>query len=489
MNNQAKAVDVKSKPYSRMILVLVMSLGSFTTTMTVTMLLNAFPNLMSAFNISADTVEWLTNGSMLVLGVMVPISAFLINKVPTKTLYLSALVFFNVGLAMSAVSPNFATLLTGRLIAAVGVGVMAPLMQTTLLVIFPVEERGMAMGLNGLVVALAPAVGPTLSGWLLLHYSWRMLFWAILLLGVLVFVLALFTMRNVLPNTAASLDVISVIESTLGFGLLLYAFTEVGTWGWTSIEFFTYLIISLLVILLFGYRQLKLDKPVLDLSVLKSKKFTLSIIIVAINYAAMIGVQTLFTLYIQQVRGESAFHAGLLLFPGAIAVAITSLISGRTFDRLGAKGMGVAGFTLLIVGSLAMTQLDARSSLVVIMTLYAVRMIGIGLVLMPITTSGMNELPINKMGDGTSVNNTLRQIAGAVGTAVLMSILTNQAKQNLPGKHVLKATPLKYKHLADNAVLTGYHTAFLVCALFCILGLVLVMFLSNNKQQKEGEQA
>ena len=484
MVKEHMVTDMHGKPYHRMILVLTMLLGSFTTTMTVTMLLNAFPKLMSTFNVSADTVEWLTNGSMLVLGVMVPISAFLINKISTKKLYIGALVFFNAGLLISALATNFTVLLTGRLIAAVGVGVMAPLMQTTLLVIFPVNERGMAMGLNGLVVALAPAVGPTLAGWLLLQYSWRMLFWAILALGIIVFVLSLFTMRDVLPNTDTSLDVISVIESTFGFGLLLYAFTEVGTWGWTSVKFYAFIVVSLIVILMFGMRQLKLKQPMLDLRILKSGKFLLTIIIVAINYAAMIGVQTLFTLYIQTIRGESAFSAGLLLFPGAIAVAITSVISGRVFDRYGAKGMGIAGFSLLILGSLSMTQLTAQSSLIVIMLVYAVRLIGIGLVLMPITTSGMNELPTSKMGDGTSVNNTLRQIAGAVGTAILMSIVTNTATSNLPSKHVLKVAPLTYERMALSAQLKGYHLAFLVCGLFCVVGLVLVMFLSNHKQKE-----
>ncbi|WP_056987567.1 MDR family MFS transporter [Secundilactobacillus paracollinoides] len=486
MNRSNELLDVHGRKYNRMLLVLSLLLGSFTTFMTVTMLINAFPSLMNDFNVSADTVEWLTNGTMLVMGIMVPISAFLMNRVSTKVLYLSAMALFIVGLSLSAVATNFTVLLIGRLVAAIGTGITAPLVQTTLLTIYPVNERGMAMGLNGLIVALAPAVGPTLSGWLLLHYSWRMLFLSVLPIAIVVFLLALFSVRDVLENTHPSLDIVSIIESSAGFGLLLYAFTEVATWGWENSKFYVYLVISLILIYLFGWRQFKLDKPVLDLSILKSGRFLLTTIIVAINYIAMVGIEMVFTLYIQTIIGESAFHAGLLLFPGAIAVAITSMISGRTFDKVGAKGMGLAGFILIILGGLSMTKLDSSSSLIYIMAIYAVRMIGIGLVLMPITTAGMNSLTIDKMSHGTSINNTFRQVAGSIGTAVLMSILTNETKSNMPVKHVLTRTPLLYKRLAETAELKGYHLAFLFCVFFCVVGVALVLFLPNDNSVKEG---
>lgn len=486
MTKSNELLDVHGKKYNRTLLVLSLLLGSFTTFMTVTMLINAFPSLMSDFNVSADTVEWLTNGTMLVMGIMVPISAFLMNRVPTKILYLSAMFLFIVGLSLSAVANNFTVLLVGRLVAAIGTGITAPLVQTTLLTIYPVNERGMAMGLNGLIVALAPAVGPTFSGWLLFHYSWRMLFLSVLPIAVVVFFLALFAVKDVLANTHPSLDIVSLIESSSGFGLLLYAFTEVATWGWENSKFYVFLVISLILICLFGWRQFKLDKPVLDLSILKSGRFLLTTIIVAINYIAMVGIEMVFTLYIQTIRGESAFHAGLLLFPGAIAVAITSMISGRTFDKVGAKGMGLAGFILIILGGLSMTKLDSSSSLIYIMAIYAVRMIGIGLVLMPITTAGMNSLTIDKMSHGTSINNTFRQVAGSIGTAVLMSILTNETKSNMPVKHVLTRTPLLYKRLAETAELKGYHLAFLFCVFFCVVGVALVLFLPNDSSVKEG---
>ncbi len=289
-----------------------------------------------------------------------------------------------------------------------------------------------------------------------------------------------------MENTHPSLDIVSIIESSAGFGLLLYAFTEVATWGWENSKFYVYLVISLILIYLFGWRQFKLDKPVLDLSILKSGRFLLTTIIVAINYIAMVGIEMVFTLYIQTIIGESAFHAGLLLFPGAIAVAITSMISGRTFDKVGAKGMGLAGFILIILGGLSMTKLDSSSSLIYIMAIYAVRMIGIGLVLMPITTAGMNSLTIDKMSHGTSINNTFRQVAGSIGTAVLMSILTNETKSNMPVKHVLTRTPLLYKRLAETAELKGYHLAFLFCVFFCVVGVALVLFLPNDNSVKEG---
>ncbi|MBJ0681972.1 MFS transporter, partial [Enterococcus faecium] len=225
-NNQP--VDIYGKPYNRTLLVVVLLIGTFCTVLNQTLLTTAFPTLMKAFDISASDVQWLTTGFLLVNGIMIPITAWLINKFSSRNLYLSAMTIFLIGTITCFTAPNFSTLLIGRLIQACGVGVSMPLLQNIMLSIFPPEKRGSAMGMSGIVIGLAPALGPTLSGYIIDNYHWRDLFGMVLPIVVLVLVLAFFLMKSVIPLSNPSIDILSAILSTIGFGSLLYGFSSVG---------------------------------------------------------------------------------------------------------------------------------------------------------------------------------------------------------------------------------------------------------------------
>lgn len=483
-NNQT--VDIYGKPYNRSLLVVVLLIGTFCTVLNQTLLTTAFPALMKAFDISASSVQWLTTGFLLVNGIMIPISAWLINKFSSKRLYLTAMTIFLIGTITCFVAPNFSTLLFGRLVQAAGVGISMPLLQNIMLSIFPPEKRGSAMGMAGIVIGLAPALGPTLSGWIIDHYTWRDLFGMVIPIVILVLVLAIFLMKSVIQLSNPSIDVLSALLSTVGFGSLLYGFSSVGNDGWGSLKVIGFLIIGVVVIGLFVWRQLHLEHPFLELRVFKSPTFTIAAILSGVVNMAMVGAEMVLPLYIQNIRGESAFHSGLMLLPGALIMGLMMPITGAIFDKHGAKRLAISGMLILTAATLPFAFLTQETPVIMIVVLYAMRMFGISMVMMPVTTSGMNALPMNLISHGTAVNNTFRQVASSIGTAVLISILTNVTKDNLPKASLLKSLPLSYKDQAISATLSGYHAAFFVAVIFGLIGFLITFFLKNNKKIEGG---
>lgn len=479
-DNLGKAIDENGKAYNRTLLVALLLIGSFCTVLNQTILTTAFPTLMKSFDINTSTVQWLTSGFMMVSGVMIPISAWLTVRVNSKALYEGAMVVFLLGTITCYIAPSFSVLLTGRLIQALGVGVTMPLLQTMMLTIFPANKRGAAMGMAGLVIGVAPAIGPTLSGWVIDNYHWRTLFGMLIPFAALVVIAGFWLMKDVLPTQKVKLDWLSALLSTIGFGSLLYGFSEVGEKGWGSSIVILSIIAGVIFVVLFGIRQLRLEKPFLDLRVLKNPEFSVAALLSSVLMMAMIGVEMVLPLYLQTVRGESAFHSGLTLLPGALMMGVISPIAGRVFDRIGARRIAITGLFLLTAGTIPFAFITRETPFVYLVTLYALRMAGIAMSMMTVTTSGMNSLPLKMMSNGTAVNNTIRQVAASVGTAVLVSILTNVTKNDMPGKAMLHSDPLAYKNAAFQATLGGYHAAFWVAIGFSLVGLIVAFFVSGR---------
>jgi EmrB/QacA subfamily drug resistance transporter len=480
VNQDQQAVDINGKSYNRSLMVLVLLIGAFCTILNQTILSTAFPALMDAFNVSTSTVQWLTTGFLMVNGIMIPISAYLSSRFNTKGLFIIAMSIFEVGTVMSWLAPTFPVLLSGRLIQAVGVGINMPLMQNIMLTIYPPEKRGAAMGVNGLVIGLAPAIGPTLSGWVIDNFNWRWLFGMIVPIAAVVIIASFVLVKNVIPNRKPHLDIVSVIISTLGFGSMLYGFSSVGDKGWTSPLVISTIIIGAILVCFLVLRQNKLDEPFLEFKVFESKEFSLATILSSIVMMAMVGVELVIPLYLQIIHGMSAFHSGLTLLFGAIFMGFMSPITGNLFDRHGAKRLAITGMFILTVGTLPFAFITRDTPTIYIVFLYAVRMFGISMVMMPVTTAGMNSLPFNLISHGTAVNNTIRQVATSVGTAVMISVLTNVTNSNKPAHSLLTQAPLQYKAKMFDATLMGYHAAFWFAIVFSIIGLILTFFVTSG---------
>lgn len=476
--------DVKGNSVNVPMMVITLITGVFITVLNQTILATAFPTLMKAFDISTATVQWLTTGFLMVNGIMIPVSAYLSTKFPTKWLYITAMSTFLLGTVIAFVANSFEMLLIGRLVQALGVGVTMPLLQNIMLTIFPPAQRGRAMGLSGIAIGVAPAIGPTLSGWVIDNSGWRTLFGMIIPIAVLVIIMSFFFMKSVLPNTNPKIDIISLIESTLGFGSLLYGLSEVGNKGWGDPIVLIAIALGIVVIALFGYRQLHLETPFLEVRVFKNGTFTLSTILGSIANMAMVGAEMVIPMYLQIIHGKSALESGLTLLPGALMMGLMSPITGTMFDRIGAKRLAQLGLFFLTVATIPYAFVTASTPSIYITVLYAVRMFGVSMVMMPVTTNGMNALSTDMIRHGTAVNNTVRQVATSMTTAILVSVLTNVTNQTKPASSLLKSDPLAYKNSFFNATLNGYHAAFWFAVGFSLLGWLLTFYLRSNKKSQ-----
>ncbi|MDC3412213.1 DHA2 family efflux MFS transporter permease subunit [Aquibacillus sp. 3ASR75-11] len=450
--------------FNKVPLMIVLISGAFAAILNQTLLATALPNIMRDLNLDANTAQWLQSIFMLVNGIMIPITAFLIERFTTRGLFLSAMGLFGLGTLIGAIAPSFSVLMVGRILQASGAGIIMPLMQTILFLIFPVERRGTAMGMFGLVIAFAPAIGPTLSGYLVENFPWRSLFYVILPIIIVDIIVAYFILKNVTEQKSPKLDILSIILSTLGFGGLLYGFSTAGGSGWGSTEVMISMIVGAISLFLFITRQSKLERPILQFGVFKNKVFTLTTILGMVVFIAMIGGSVILPLLMQNMLGFSPFESGLMLMPGALLMGIMNPITGRLFDKFGARWLAIIGLSILVITTFMFTDLTEETTFTYLTVVNAVRMLGVAMVMMPVTTAGLNQLPVHLIPHGTAMNNTMRQIAGAVGTALLVTVMTNNA---LPEQGL-------------NGLIHGVNVSFIVAGITAIVGLVLAFFIKSK---------
>lgn len=446
-------------------IVIVLVSAAFVAVLNQTLLTTALPHIMRDLNIDANAVQWLQSVFMLVNGIMIPITAFLIDKFSTRQLFFTAMGLFGLGTLVSALAPSFSILLIGRIFQASGAGIMMPLMQTILFLIFPIHKRGAAMGTFGMVIAFAPAIGPTLSGWLIDQFPWRSLFYVVLPIVVIDLIMAYILLKNVTEQKHPKLDPLSIVLSTFGFGGLLYGFSSAGSHGWTSMHVYLSIIVGAISLLFFILRQLKLPEPILEFRVFKNKMFTITTVLGMISFIAMIGAAVILPIFMQEMLGFSAMRSGMTLMPGAIIMGIMSPVTGRLFDRYGARWLAIIGISIVIITTFMFSNLSVDTTFTYMATVNALRMLGIAMVMMPVTTAGLNQLSESLIPHGTAMNNTMRQVAGSVGTALLVTIMTNRA---IPEEGV-------------SGIINGVNVSFRVAGTFAIIALVLALFVKNTK--------
>jgi len=466
MSDEQHSIHQK-KEIKKLPIMIVLISGAFVAILNQTLLGTALPHIMSDLNINANTAQWLQSAFMLVNGIMIPITAFLIGKFTTRKLFLAAMILFSIGTLLAGIAPDFPVLLSGRILQAAGAGIIMPLMQTITMLIFPVEKRGTAMGLFGLVIAFAPAIGPSLSGLIVENLPWRTLFFMILPIAIIDIIIAYFILRNVTEQTNPKLDVLSVILSTFGFGGFLYGFSTAGTSGWLSSQVLISMIVGALALLWFILRQLRLEEPILEFRVFKYRVFTITTILGMIAFFVIIGAAVILPIYMQNMLGYSALASGLALLPGAIVQGVMSPITGNLFDRFGAKWLGIIGLTITTITTFMLGFLTPETSITYIATVNAFRMFGVSMVMMPVTTAGLNVLPTHLISHGTAVNNTFRQVAGAIGTALPITLMTTAAVPEAGAQGVIQ----------------GVNVAFIVTGFIAIAGIVLFFFL-NDRERK-----
>jgi EmrB/QacA subfamily drug resistance transporter len=453
-----------------LLMVAIVISGGFITILNQTVMSPALPSIMHDFQISAAIGQWLTTIFLLVNGILVPITAFLINRFTTRQLFFASMLIFTAGSVLAALAQSFSLLMVGRILQAIGAGIQLPFGSVLMMQIFPKERRGTAMGIVGIVIAFAPAFGPTLAGWIVDQWGWRYIFAGIAPLAGIIIIFAAFFLRNVSEKENSHLDWLSVTLSTLAFGGLLYGFSTAGSSGWQSPQTIVPIIVGGAALYLFGRRQFRLPDPLLKLRVLDCPEFSCSVILsMVISAGVMVGT-VITPIFLQTVLGHSAMYSGLVLMPGAILMGVMSPISGTLFDRFGPRNLCLTGLSLMIIGSVMLSLMSIRTSIIYIAVAYALRAFGMSMVNMPINTWGINALANADIAHGNAINNTARQVAGSIGTATLVTVM-------------VMVTALHPEGGAE-ASAWGINAAFAGSGLLTLLALLLAFLQVDRRPQK-----
>ncbi|HDG3796018.1 TPA: multidrug efflux MFS transporter LmrS [Staphylococcus aureus] len=462
----------------RNFIVAVMLISAFVAILNQTLLNTALPSIMRELNINESTSQWLVTGFMLVNGVMIPLTAYLMDRIKTRPLYLAAMGTFLLGSIVAALAPNFGVLMLARVIQAMGAGVLMPLMQFTLFTLFSKEHRGFAMGLAGLVIQFAPAIGPTVTGLIIDQASWRVPFIIIVGIALVAFVFGLVSISSYNEVKYTKLDKRSVMYSTIGFGLMLYAFSSAGDLGFTSPIVIGALIISMVIIYLFIRRQFNITNVLLNLRVFKNRTFALCTISSMIIMMSMVGPALLIPLYVQNSLSLSALLSGLVIMPGAIINGIMSVFTGKFYDKYGPRPLIYTGFTILTITTIMLCFLHTDTSYTYLTVVYAIRMFSVSLLMMPINTTGINSLRNEEISHGTAIMNFGRVMAGSLGTALMVTLMSFGAKIFLStSPSHLTATEIKQQSIA-----IGVDISFAFVAVLVMAAYVIALFIREPKE-------
>lgn len=485
--------------------------GMFIAILNQTLLNVALPKINTEFNISASTGQWLMTGFMLVNGILIPITAYLFNKYSYRKLFLVALALFTIGSLICAISMNFPIMMVGRVLQAIGAGVLMPLGSIVIITIYPPEKRGAAMGTMGIAMILAPAIGPTLSGYIVQNYHWNVMFYGMFIIGIIAILVGFVWFKLYQYTTNPKADIPGIIFSTIGFGALLYGFSEAGNKGWGSVEIETMFAIGIIFIILFVIRELRMKSPMLNLEVLKFPTFTLTTIINMVVMLSLYGGMILLPIYLQNLRGFSALDSGLLLLPGSLIMGLLGPFAGKLLDTIGLKPLAIFGIAVMTYATWELTKLNMDTPYMTIMGIYVLRSFGMAFIMMPMVTAAINALPGRLASHGNAFLNTMRQLAGSIGTAILVTVMTTQTTQHLSafGEELDKTNPVVQDHMRELAsqyggqegamkvllqfvnklaTVEGINDAFIVATIFSIIALILCLFLQSNKKAKATAQ-
>jgi MFS transporter, DHA2 family, lincomycin resistance protein len=433
----------------------------------------ALPRLMRELGVTAALGQWLTTAFMLTMAVVIPTTGFLLQRLSTRTVYALSLGLFSAGTALATVAPGFWVLLLGRIVQASGTALMLPLLMTTVLTLVPPQRRGVVMGNISIAISVAPAIGPTLSGLILQFLSWRFMFGFVLPIAVLALLFGLRMLPNINEPRRQTMDLGSVLLTVPAFGGIVFGLSQLGE-AESSVPWLppASLVVGVATLVVFLRRQRALERgegPLLDLRVMRYPAYRLSLALLCLAMTALFGTVILLPIYLQNVRGLGSLATGLLLLPGGLLMGLAGPVVGRLFDRHGPRVLTVPGSSLLVVCMLGLTQVGGATPIPVLLGLHLIFMLGLALLFTPSFTTGLNPLPPNLYSHGSAIITTLQQVAGAAGTALLVTIMTLRSA----GVEAAGAG-------AVDAQLAGLHAAFGTAAGIAAVAIVLSCFLPRT---------
>ncbi len=452
----------------QLVIVVVLIAGATIAVLNQTLLSPAFPSIMADLSVDASTVQWLTSAYSLVEAIIIPLSAYLVGRFPTRRLFIFGLSLFAIGSLCAALAPVFGFLLLGRVLQAAACGVVMPMVFTVVLVIFPREKRGQAMGIVSLVIGFAPAVGPSISGLLVDSVGWRFLFVMVFILAAIIVICACIFLESYGDFEPTSFDKPSVVLVLLGLLSLLYGLSTITSTSnvLTSVAL---IVVGIVLLALFVRRQLKLEVPLLKVTVLSARNYRTAVIIVAMLQAALVGIGVLLPIYLQNLMGISALGTGLIMLPGAVLGAIMGYVAGKMFDKQGPRRVIIPAALVAAIGGCGLVGFSLDSSLVYIIVVYTLLGVGMQAIMTPLNTWGLNSLDNRVIQHANSLQNTTNQVGASLGTAILVSLSAT-------------STFLFPEMAAAEQTMAGDRIAFAFTALLMVIVLLIVIFVVRDKK-------
>lgn len=433
----------------------------------------ALPHLMSDLDISASMAQWLTTAFMLTMAVVIPVTGYLLQRLNTRPVFILAMMLFSAGTLISALAPGFVMLVFGRIVQASGTAIMMPLLMTTVMHLVPPHSRGKTMGNISIVISVAPAIGPTISGLILSALDWRWLFLIVLPISLGALALGAWKIRNVTTPHDAPIDLMSIPLAAIGFGSFVYGLSSLGEAAIHPpvVSPWIPLVVGAVVIFLFVVRQLQLqgeNRALLDMRTLAIKAFTIPAVMMAILMMSMFGVFILLPIYLQNVLGLTTLQTGLLLLPGGLIMGLCAPTVGSLFDRHGPMPLVVPGAILFSALMWGLTFIQQDTSYWLLLAAHIVLSIGLALMFTPLFTASLGALPPNLYSHGSAMIGTTQQVAGAAGTALFVAIMTMTGSDAaLSGASAAAATT------------DGIRAAFLCGAIISIGAVVAAFFIKK----------
>jgi DHA2 family lincomycin resistance protein-like MFS transporter len=439
----------------------------------------AVPPIMKDLGITPSAGQWLTTAFALTTAIVVPITGWLLQRLHTRPVFITAMSLFSAGTLIAATAPVFGVLLLGRVVQASGTAIMMPLLMTTVLTLVPMSDRGRIMGRISIVMSVAPAIGPAISGVIIDALgSWRYLFWIVLPIAIVMLVIGIARVPNVSEPRKAPLDVLSIVLSAFAFGGIVYGLSSLGASaeGSSMLPPWIPLVVGAVFLVLFVLRQLQLqrhDRALLDLRTFSAKTFSISIVLFVVMTIALFGAVIVLPLYVQNVLLQPAWTIGVVLLPGGLVMGLIGPFVGRIYDRYGTKPLLVPGAVLVSLGLWGLTLFDQNSSVWMILVPHIVMSIGLGILFTCLFTVSTSALPPHLYSHGSATLTTLQQVAAAAGTAAFIALLA-AGTAAAGGTDAETALPAQVE--------VGVHWAFLTGAIVSIGAVVVAFFVHKPKE-------
>jgi len=445
------------------------------TSMMSTALATALPSISAALNISDSMTQWLTSGYMLIMGIMMPASAYFVKRFPTKKLYTATVLVFVIGMVIDLFAQDFYTLMAGRVLQAAANGILMSMAQVVLLTIYVKERHGTVLGWYGLSMSAAPIIAPTIAGVMINIFGWRGAFYIPLIIAVISLIITVFSMVDIVDVSKIPFDILSFITCAMMFGGITLGVSGITTYGIDSPITYIPLIIGVIGAVFFIRRQLRIDKPFLELRLFKTHQFSLSVVCGMLYYVVVMSYSLLMPVCYQKCFGYDPAMAGLFILPSALFCAIMSPVAGKLYDKYGIMKPMIVNMTFCLIACIGIVLTNIDSDVLILVILASI--IGIsGCMVMPMTTWGVNSVDPIHRADATALINSMRTVAGALGMAVMMGIVTMVAGDRIP---------------VDAATMDGMHMAFLALSAISVALIILTLFArsSNDKPSKKKSDA